>query len=394
MRTRRRLGLAVFVGFPLAAYVGYPALVWVAAVLRPRPHVSDPQHRPHVTFVIAAHDEAAVIGAKVRNTLALDYPPARVDCIVVCDGCTDGTAEAARAAGGDRLHVIELPRQRGKLGAIRAAVPHARGEVVAFTDANAMLERDALRHLVAPFADPRVAVVSGAKQVGGGPEAVYWRYERWIRARESASGSIAGADGALYAVRATAVDASARAGAADDLLISLRAAQTGGRIVFAPQARTIEAPSPGVTRRFTARTRTISGALFALESLPGLLHPRRGDLWWKLVGHKLLRITTSVLLAAGAVVLAAPMPSTRPRAWTVAVGLGLAATLPSPRFNSLILGAWALARYVLLANLAALVGLARFIARRPVDAWSPARPKTPLAPKAIDVPLLPSHVTH
>ena len=373
MRTRRRLGLGILVGFPLAAYVGYPALVRAAAVLRPRPHVSDPRYRPRVTFVIAAHDEAAVIGAKVRNTLDLDYPPGRVDCIVVCDGCTDGTAEAARAAGGDRLHVMELPRQRGKLGAIRAAVPHARGEVVAFTDANAMLERDALRHLVAPFADPTVAVVSGAKRVRGGPEAVYWRYEGWIRAHESASGSIAGADGALYAVRAAAVDASAHPGAADDLLISLRAARTGGRIVFAPEARTSEAATPGLARTLAARTRTISGALFALESLPGLLRPRRGDLWWKLAGHKLLRIVTPPMMALGAIALTYPP---RPRVWTSMACLGVGAALPTIRTSGRLRHAWPLARYALLANLAALAGLARFIARRPIDAWAPARQAT------------------
>ena len=244
MKVRRRLGLGALIGFPLATYVGYPALVWAASILRPRPFVTDPTYGPPVTFVIAAHNEAALIGAKVRNILDLDYPPDRIDCIVACDGCDDGTAGEARRAGNDRLQVIELPRQRGKLAAIRAAVPHARGEIIALTDANAMLEQDALSHLVAPFADSTVAVVSGAKQVCDGPEAAYWRYERWIRARESASGSVAGADGALYAVRAAAVDTSARAGAADDLLISLRAAQTAGRIVFAPEAHTLELPTP------------------------------------------------------------------------------------------------------------------------------------------------------
>ena len=378
MKARRLLGLGSLIGFPLATYLGYPALVWAASILRPRPFVTDPTFRPPVTFVIAAHNEAALIGAKVRNILDLDYPPDRIDCIVACDGCTDDTADIARAAGDRRLQVIELPLQQGKLAAIRAALPHAHGEITAFTDANAILDRDALRHLVAPLADSSVAVVSGAKQVRDGPEAIYWRYERWIHTCESASGSIPGADGALYAVRATAVDASARAGAADDLLISLRAAQTAARIVFAPEAHTLELPTPGAQRTFTSRTRTISGALFALESLPGLLRPTRGDLSWKLAGHKLLRIATPPVMAAGALALAVPGRRAPPRTWAAVAALGLAAALLASRTRGRHRRASELARYMLLANLAALAGLARFIARRPIDAWSPARPQAPL----------------
>ena len=380
MKARRLLGLGALVGFPLATYVGYPALVWAASILRPRPHLTDRSYSPHVTLVVAAHNEAALIGAKVRNILDLDYPPDRIDCIVACDGCTDDTADIARAAGDRRLQVIELPLQQGKLAAIRAALPHAHGEITAFTDANAILDRDALRHLVAPLADSSVAVVSGAKQVRNGPEAVYWRYERWIRIRESASGSVAGADGALYAVRATAVDASARAGAADDLLISLRAARSGGRIVFAPCARTTELAPPRTTGTFSARTRTTSGALFALASRPGLVRPVRSDLWWKLAGHKLLRIATAVFMEAGAVALAGSMPTAPPRAWTAAAGVGLTAALLAVRTSGPGKRLWALSCYALLSNLAALAGVLRFIARRPIDAWSPARPEVPPNP--------------
>ena len=368
MNIRRQLGLGALLGFPLAAYAGYPALVWAAAILRPRPHLTDPSYQPLVAVVIAAHNEAELIGAKVRNVFEQDYAPGKCTCIVACDGCTDGTADAARAAGDDRLKVIELPRQRGKLAAIRAALAHVRGEVIAFTDANVLLERGALRHLVAPLADPSVAAVSGAKHIGAGPEAIYWRYERWIRTHESASGSIAGADGALYAVRATSVDASACAGAADDLLISLRATRAGGRIVFAPRARAIEAPSPGNGQGFTARTRTISGALFALESLTGLLCATRGDFWWKLFGHKLLRIATPLIMAVGLTLLAFPRSPAQRWVWSSSLVLA-AALVAFPTSSRLVVGT----RYALLANLAALAGLVRYIIRRPIDAWTPAR---------------------
>ena len=382
MKARRWLGLGTAISFPLAAYVGYPSLVWVTAILRPRPYVTDPNYGPSVAVVIAAHNEAALISAKVRTVLKQDYAPDRFTCTVVCDGCTDDTADAARAAGDARLRVIEVRPQRGKLAAIHATIPHVRGEIIAFTDANALLEPDALRELVAPFADPSVVVVSGAKHVRAGPEAIYWRYERWIRTRESASGSIAGADGALYAVRATSLDASAHAGAADDLLISLRAAQQGGRIVFAPRARTTEAEPPSAARTFAARTRTISGALFALEGLPGLFHPRCGDLWWKLAGHKLLRIAAPSVMAAGLAYQAAPLSPARRWAWAASLVL-VAAFLSAPTSGRLRhIGR--LGQYALLANLAALAGVARFVARLPIDAWSPERQQDPPEPLTAD----------
>ncbi len=371
MRPRHLLGLGGLIVFPLVTYAGYPALVWAVARLRPRTYSADRGHRPHVTFVIAAHNEASLIGAKVRDTLELDYPLSHLECIVVCDGCDDDTAASALAAGDSRLQVIEIPRHGGKLAAIRVAIPHARGEVIAFTDANSRLDRDALRHLVAPFADPAVVVVSGAKQVRDGPEAIYWRYERWIRTYESATGSIAGADGSLYAARADAVDASSRPGAADDLLISLRGARAGGRIVFAPGAKTTEAALPSAAGAFAARTRTTSGGLFALESLPELFHPRRGDLWWKLVGHKLLRIAAPPVMAAGAVALTAPLSRRPRRAWGGALGLALA--LVAAQAGSRLGPVWDLVRFAVLANLSAVVGLVRYIARRPIDAWSPVR---------------------
>lgn len=375
MKARHLVALGALVGFPAATYAGYPALVWATAILRSRPHMTDPDFKPHVTVVIAAHNEAALIKTKLHNVFDQDYSPDRLTCIVICDGCTDGTAGYARAVGDQRIKVIESPRQYGKLAAARLALPHVQGEIIVFTDANALLKRASIRSLVGPLADPTVVVVSGAKHVRDGPESIYWRYERWLRDRESASGSVAGADGALYAVRAAAVDASARAGAADDLLISLRAARCGGRIVFAPRARTMEAASLNATHTFVARTRTTSGALFALESLPGLFHPCRGDLWWKLAGHKLLRIATPPVMAVGAVALAASVSPAQYRGW--AASLALAGALFSLPSSGRLGRIWALARYALLANLAALAGLGRFVVRRPIDAWSPARPSPP-----------------
>ena len=133
-----------------------------------------------------------MIAAKVANALALDWPRERLEVIVAVDGgadprAADRTAERARAAGADL--VLELPRG-GKVRAQDAAVRAASGELLAFADANARWEPDALRALVAPFADPAVGYVCGqvgfVNEAGTNQEGLYWRYELWLRAHESA----------------------------------------------------------------------------------------------------------------------------------------------------------------------------------------------------------------
>jgi cellulose synthase/poly-beta-1,6-N-acetylglucosamine synthase-like glycosyltransferase len=147
------------------AQVGYLALLaaWARRRARRRstsrrPPPAGDDALPTVSLIVAAHDEETVIAAKVANALALDYPRERLEVIVCCDGCTDATAERARQAGADL--VLDLPRG-GKVQSQDAGVARATGEITAFSDANATLDADALRELVAPFADPQVGYVCG-----------------------------------------------------------------------------------------------------------------------------------------------------------------------------------------------------------------------------------------
>ena len=169
---------------------------------------------PSLSLIVAAHDEQSVIAAKVENALALDYPRELLELIVACDGCSDATAQRAREAGADL--VLELPRG-GKIRAQDAAVREARGEIVAFSDANALWEPGAARALVGAFAvDPRVGYACGQVRFyqdprhaphGFGPagasnqEGVYWRYEMAVRTLESRLSSITAGNGAIYATR-------------------------------------------------------------------------------------------------------------------------------------------------------------------------------------------------
>jgi cellulose synthase/poly-beta-1,6-N-acetylglucosamine synthase-like glycosyltransferase len=150
----------VSAGLILYVHVGYPPLLALIARLRPRPvHcAAGDEPLPGVTVIVPAYAEQDVIAARVTNLRRLDYPADRLELIVACDGSPDATAQLARQAGADL--VLELPRG-GKIRAQDAGVTQAKHEIVAFSDANASWEEDALRRLVAPFADPQVGYVCG-----------------------------------------------------------------------------------------------------------------------------------------------------------------------------------------------------------------------------------------
>src|SRR4051794_19766887 len=185
-------------------HLGYPLVLrLLVALRRSGKPPTEPSELPRVSLIVAAYDEEEVIEAKVANALALDYPRELLELIVASDGSYDATAERARAAGADL--VLELPRG-GKLAAQNAAAERASGEILAFSDANSVWRPGALRQLVAPFVDPRVAYACGQVRFldadGDNLEGAYWRYEMAVREMESSLGGITAGNGAIYAVRA------------------------------------------------------------------------------------------------------------------------------------------------------------------------------------------------
>jgi cellulose synthase/poly-beta-1,6-N-acetylglucosamine synthase-like glycosyltransferase len=268
---------------------------------------------PFLSLIIAAHDEEPVITAKVQNALALDYPSERIEVIVSCDGCADQTAELARRAGADL--VLELPRG-GKIRAQDAGVQRARGDVVAFSDANAMWDVDAARALVDAFVDPRVGyacgqvsfVRAGGDTEGANQEGVYWRYELAVRERESRLSSITAGNGAIYATRRGAyivVDPIM----GHDLSLPFNMVKRGLRAVYVPAARASEKMVPSLAGEF-ARKRRMMSHTWPILLRGGMLSPRGYPPGYALmiVSHRLLRYSTPALhalaLAANVALLA------------------------------------------------------------------------------------------
>jgi len=279
---------------------GYPlALLLLARATRPRRR-PPPGTTPEVSLIVAAHDEGSVIAAKVANALALQWPRERLEVVVCCDGCSDDTAAAARGAGADT--VLELDRV-GKVRAQDAGVAAARGGLLAFSDANASWESDALRELAAVFDDPKVGYACGQVRFvqaadGAGAdnqEGVYWRYEMGVRAAESRLRSVTAGNGGIYAVRREAyfvVDE--RMG--HDLSFPFQMVKRGWLAVYVPAARAREKMVPSLEGEFARKRRMMSHA-WPIVLRGGMLSPRGYGLryGWMILSHRVLRYAAPAL---------------------------------------------------------------------------------------------------
>ena len=283
-------------GLLVYTHVGYPLLLWLLTRARRTQTVPEAAPPPRVSVVVAAHDEADVIERRVRNLLELDYPRELFEVVVSSDGSTDDTVARARAAGADR--VLDLPRG-GKVRAQDAAVAESTAEIVAFSDANAVWERDALGRLVAPFATPGVGYVCGQVRFvdsgGNNLEGAYWRYEMWVRTLESRLAGVTGGNGAIYAVRRSDyVVVDPRMG--HDLSFPFNMAKRGRRAVYRPDALATEKMVPTIEGEFARKRRMMShGWLIVLRG--GLLSPRGYTPLYALeiLSHRVLRYASPFL---------------------------------------------------------------------------------------------------
>jgi hypothetical protein len=316
--------------------------------------------QPRVSLIVAAHREEAVIAAKVANALALDWPRDRLEVIVAVDGGAepgaDRTAERARGAGADR--VLELPRA-GKYAAQDAAAAVAGGELLAFSDANAMWEPDALAHLAAALGDPEVGYACGlvrfVTEAGTNQEGLYWRYDMWLRRNESALASVTAGNGAIYAVRPAEFAAlDGRLG--HDLAIPYQMVKRGLRAVYVPAARASEKMVPTVEGEWERKRRMMSHA-WPIVLRGGLLDPRGYDPLYALMiaSHRLLRYASPLLHVVTALATLALLR--RGRAYAAAAAVQAAVVAAAAAGGRVRTRPLLVARYYVLTTAAVAAGL-------------------------------------
>lgn len=359
-------------------YVGYPVLIWAFARLRPAPGaVLRGGEEPHVTMILPAHNERANIVAKLRNLFALDYPTDRLDIVCVSDGSTDGTADLVRQHGRGRVRLIELNGRGGKAAALNAGLEQARAPIVVFSDASIMLEPESLRRLVAPFADPKVGCVSGEDQIAGsGGEALYGRYELFLRRQESRLASIVGASGCFYAQRRSLCPPFVP-GLAPDFLSVLRTVEQGYRALSEPGATGSMTAVTQAGDEFQRKVRTLLRGMTTLAAYWHLLNPLRSPAYsFELLVHKLLRWLVPALMAVALVaniVLAFDGPLYRGLLAVQVAFYGLAAVgLAGWRPVAGTLPAKA-AVYLVISNAAAAVAWVKFLTGVRQELWNPSQ---------------------
>ena len=276
-------------------YFGYPSLVSILARLFGRL----PQRKsitPTVTLLIPAYNEEAHIEARLRNSLALDYPKEQLEIVVASDGSTDATNAIVTRFQSQGVKLVSMPKNIGKSVMLTEVVPLLRGEIIVLSDASSELEPNALRELVCDFADPEVGCVSGLyrlKSTGGDlrgeGESLYWRYETFIKEQESHLHSILGAHGAFYAIRKSLFRPLEHASINDDYLIAMRIVEQGRRAVYQPKAVAWERELASVEGEFSRRRRIAVGNCQQVVELAHLLNPLRGWIAFTFFSHKVLR---------------------------------------------------------------------------------------------------------
>jgi glycosyltransferase involved in cell wall biosynthesis len=357
-------------GLLVYTHVGYPLALAAVAPLRKR-RGTQSDATPDVSVIVAAYAEQDVIAARVANLRALDYPPERLELLIACDGSPDQTAANARAAGADV--VLELPRG-GKIRAQDAGVERARGEIVAFSDANVHWEPDALRSLVAPFADPEVGYVCGQVQFvnerGNNQEGVYWRYEMAVRALESRVRSVTGGNGAIYATRRDSylvVDPIM----GHDLSFPFNMVKRGWLAVYAPGARASEKMVPSIEGEFARKRRMMSHG-WPIVLRGGLLSPRGYDPLYAVMmfSHRVLRYLSPFLHVVALVTSIALLG----HGWVYgfALALQVALLLAAALAGAIPARPLLIARYYVLTTAALAAGLWDWLGHGTQVGWEPA----------------------
>jgi cellulose synthase/poly-beta-1,6-N-acetylglucosamine synthase-like glycosyltransferase len=335
---------------------------------------ADKQQLPTVSFVISAYNEESVLGKKLANLQALDYPLEKLEVIIVSDGSTDGTNQILRSAETSRFRVFVLEERRGKANALNHGCTRAHHEILIFSDASTLFAPDAVRHLVRHFAHPEVGVVCGSLQFEGTEESkqtdgVYWKYESMLRLMEARLGATLTASGAIYALRRSCYQLLPPGSIIEDFLVPMNARMQGYSVVYDPEAVATEFAAATVAGEFTRRVRLAVGSFYALRDL--LRIPMHGFTMLAFVSHKLLRWLVPFFIIA--MLISNTLLLDRSYYGVMLIGQAffyLWASLGYLFRNQMQGVRFALVGYFLLAmNLAFLVGFCRYLAGRQEVTW-------------------------
>ncbi len=350
--------------------------------------VTDASRMPSLTLVVAAYNEQDLIREKIANTLALAYPPDKLQILFVTDGSSDETPMIVSEFH-EQIRLLHSPERRGKIHAIHRAMNEVDTEIVVFTDANTMLNREALMLIARHYADPAVGAVSGEKRVAvdvvsdaTAGEGFYWKYESTLKKWDSELYSVVGAAGELFSIRRGLYQPVSEDTILDDFMISLNIAAQGYRIAYEPDAYAMETSSANIGEELKRKVRIAAGGIQSVVRLGRLLHPFRYPLLtFQYISHRVLRWTVTPFCMLAVLLLNALIVA-QGGGWLY-IGLLAGQML----FYLAALLGWVMERrkvkvkllfvpyYFCVMNYAVLAGIRRFLAGRQSAVWEKAKRK-------------------
>jgi len=370
-------GLLVYV------YLGYLLLLTLLAWFSEAPFPDSDLPAPSVTLLISAFNESQVIAAKLENALALEYPCDRLEIMVISDGSDDGTDEIVQRFSPRGIRLLRQEPRMGKTAGLNLGVSEAHGQILVFSDANAMYQSDAVRRLVRHFSSPKVGYVvgnaryyeKGTESSSAQSEGLYWKLETYLKKKESIFGSVVGGDGAIYAVRRELYSPLLPTDI-NDFLNPLQIVTLGYYGVFEPAAVCYEEAAENFGQEYRRKVRIISRSLNALRRVPEVLNPLQNSRhWFLLVSHKVLRwfapFFMILCLAASLALWRSPLYKTAALLQIAFYVLALVGWKwrPGNKIGKLL----SLAFYFCMVNLASLVGCVKCFRGDLSGKWAPPR---------------------
>ena len=288
------------------SFLGYGMLLYLMVKVKQlfsKKKLADTSFCPSVTFVVPCYNEADVLEEKVNNCRALDYPKDKIQLLFITDGSTDHSGEVLRCF--PEVSVLHAPARRGKTAAENRAMKHVTTPVVIFSDANTLVNPDAVKNIVRHFADEKVGCVSGEKRIltkdkdvaSAAGEGLYWKYESYLKTLDSELYSAVGAAGELVAFRSSLYEAMPEDTILDDFIQSMYIAAKGYRIVYEPQAFAVETAAASIKEELKRKIRICAGGWQSIQRLTTRLTPwKQPLLFFQYFSHRVLRWTVNPFL--------------------------------------------------------------------------------------------------
>lgn len=283
-------------------YIGYGIVLYVLVKIKEMFRKPEPltlpadEELPEVTLLVAAYNEEEVVDEKMKNSLALDYPKGKLKWVWVTDGSNDATNEKLKAY--PEAEILYQPERQGKTAALNRAIGEVKTPIVVFTDANTMINKEAIREIVRAFMDEKVGCVAGEKRIAvkekdnaaAGGEGIYWKYESTLKRLDGRLYSAMGAAGELFAIRTELFEKMEKDTLLDDFILSLRIVQRGYKIAYCSTAYAMEAGSADMKEEEKRKVRIAAGGLQSIWRLRALLNPfRYGMVSFQYISHRVLR---------------------------------------------------------------------------------------------------------